>query len=127
MIDPDALDEHARETFDTHEFNGVLPVFRCSFMMALLLWCAVGVIEVFERYDINFAWILNFPPTLAITARSLSVLAHIQLLLFSLPFLLFLLDICFEMISTSAHTRSYYPLISAFGSVLLWCVPCLNF
>lgn len=116
-------DQHQRDDFDEEEFNAVLPVFRCSFMMALLLWCAVGVLEVFERFDINFAWILNFPAKLEVTARSLSVLAHIQLLLFSLPFLCFLHGICFKVISRSANRRAYYPMISAFGSIVLWFVP----
>jgi len=106
-------------------FGGPLPVFRWSFMMALLLWCAVGVIRVFELFEVNYAWILNFPSNLDLTSKSLSVIAHIQLIIFSLPFLLYLLDVKFGFVSGLDEYRihAWYPLTSAFLTLVLWLVP----
>lgn len=83
--------------FTQARFLMVFPIFRMFFMLILLVWLTGWVIEQYEKYGINYVFLLEIDPQCDVRASSMYAIASIGTWLWLACFALFLLDFKFEM------------------------------
>mmetsp|Transcript_19837 Transcript_19837/g.43353 ORF Transcript_19837/g.43353 Transcript_19837/m.43353 type:complete len:810 (-) Transcript_19837:44-2473(-) len=109
--------------FSRTAYAGALPVFRCSFMLGLMLWMAGCVVLTFERYRVNYLMIMSVDPAVDLQSSSIFALAQVQTLIFTVLFLTYLMDFKFGLLFNTDAAYELYPLVQAVLSASLWILP----
>eukprot|EP00392_Amoebophrya_sp_AT5.2_P008624 g8652.t1 len=73
-------------TFEVGKFFDVFPLFRFSFMFTLMLWLLGWVIATYEKYSINYIFILDIDPKCQVKARDFFQYAVLQTIVWVLFF-----------------------------------------
>ena len=85
------------------EAEATIPVLRLSFMMSLSAWLAGGCASVFERYKINYMFLLDISPDLDVSAMSLLNFASVQTGVWIVLTFCFLADMKFGAVLFNLH------------------------
>lgn len=94
----------SNDGYSVEALAATIPIFRVVFMMNLAVWLAGCCAAVFERYKINYLFLLDISPELDVTAMSLLNFAAVLTGLWIVLFFGFLADVKFGAVLLTSHS-----------------------
>jgi len=89
--------------YSVEDLAATIPVLRLSFMMSLTAWLAGACASIFERYNINYLFLLDISPDLDVSAISLLNYASVQTGVWIVLTFCFLADMKFGAVLFNIH------------------------